>query len=126
MIKKSISTNGAPAAIGPYNQAVVYDHMVYCSGQIAIHPESGELAGSGTVEQMEQVMSNLGEVLKAAGSHWDKVLKCTIYLIDMSEFAAVNEVYGEYFRNEQPAREAVAVAALPKNARVEVSCIAHL
>ncbi|MDG5767332.1 RidA family protein [Balneolales bacterium ANBcel1] len=123
---KLISTRNAPAAIGPYSQASVFDRLVFCSGQIGLNPETGELSESDTAGQMEQVMVNLGEVLKAAGSDWDRVLKCTIYLIDMKEFAAVNEVYGRYFSEEAPAREAVAVAALPKGARVEVSCIAHV
>ncbi len=125
MFKQSVSTIHAPAAIGPYNQAVIYDQLIFCSGQIGLHPETGEMAGSGTEDQMRQVMKNLGEVLKAAGSEWEKVVKCTIYLADMDDFALVNEIYAEYFRAEPPAREAVAVKTLPKNARVEISCIAH-
>ncbi len=125
MFKKTVSTIHAPAAIGPYNQAVNYDQLVFCSGQIGLHPESGEMIAPETDEQMRQVMKNLGEVLKAAGSEWEKVLKCTIYLADMDDFATVNEIYAEYFPVEPPAREAVAVKTLPINARVEVSCIAH-
>ncbi len=125
MFKQTVSTIHAPASIGPYNQAVIYDQLIFCSGQIGLHPETGEMAGPGTAEQMRQVMKNLGEVLKASGSDWEKVLKCTIYLADMEDFALVNEIYAEYFPAEPPAREAVAVKTLPKNGRVEVSCIAH-
>ncbi len=125
MQKHTVSTIHAPAAIGPYNQAVIYDQLVFCSGQIGLHPETGEMAGPETDQQMKQVMKNLGEVLKASGSEWEKVLKCTIYLADMDDFAAVNDMYSEFFPVEPPAREAVAVKTLPKNARVEVSCIAH-
>ncbi|MEX0681506.1 MAG: Rid family detoxifying hydrolase [Balneolales bacterium] len=125
MLKQSINTVDAPAAIGPYTQAVVYDQLIFCSGQIGLDPESGELAGSDTVHQMQQVMNNLGAVLRAAGSDWGRVLKCTIYLIDIQEFSHVNEVYATYFSADPPAREVVAVKNLPKNARVEVSCMAH-
>lgn len=125
MFKKTVSTIHAPAAIGPYNQAVIYDQLVFCSGQIGLDPHTGEMVGSGTEEQMRQVMKNLGEVLKASGSDWEKVLKCTIYLADMDDFALVNEIYATYFRADPPAREAVAVATLPKNSRVEISCMAH-
>ncbi len=125
MFKQTVSTIHAPAAIGPYNQAVIYDQLVFCSGQIGLDPQTGEMAGPGTEEQMQQVMKNLGEVLKASGSDWEKVVKCTIYLADMADFALVNGIYAEYFRAEPPAREAVAVKTLPKNALVEISCIAH-
>ncbi len=125
MQKHTVSTTHAPAAIGPYNQAVIYDQLVFCSGQIGLHPESGEMIGPETDQQMRQVMKNLGEVLKVSGSGWENVLKCTIYLADMNDFAVVNEIYADFFPVEPPAREAVAVKTLPKNARVEVSCIAH-
>ena len=125
MFKQTVSTIHAPAAIGPYHQAVIYDQLVFCSGQIGLHPETGEMVGRDTAAQMKQVMKNLGEVLKASGSDWRKVLKCTIYLADMNDFAEVNEIYAEYFPADPPAREALAVKTLPKNARVEVSCIAH-
>lgn len=125
MFKQTVSTIHAPAAIGPYNQAIIYDQMIFCSGQIGLDPETGEMAGPDTAAQMRQVMKNLGEVLKAAGSDWEKVLKCTIYLADMEDFSEVNDIYAAYFPTEPPAREAVAVRTLPKNARVEVSCIAH-
>ncbi|MFO8028707.1 MAG: RidA family protein [Cyclonatronaceae bacterium] len=125
MFKQTVSTIHAPAAIGPYNQAVIYDQLIFCSGQIGLDPETGEMSGSDTAAQMGQVMKNLGEVLKAAGSDWEKVLKCTIYLADMEDFSEVNDIYAGYFPTEPPAREAVAVRTLPKNARVEISCIAH-
>jgi 2-iminobutanoate/2-iminopropanoate deaminase len=125
MFKQTVSTIHAPAAIGPYNQAVIYDQLVFCSGQIGLDPQTGEMAGSGTGEQMRQVMKNLGEVLKAAGSDWEKVVKCTIYLAEMEDFALVNDIYAEFFRAEPPARETVAVKTLPKNGRIEISCIAH-
>ncbi len=125
MQKHTVSTTNAPAAIGPYNQAVIYDQLVFCSGQIGLHPESGEMIGPDTDQQMRQVMKNLGEVLKASGTEWQNVLKCTIYLADMNDFIVVNDIYADFFPVEPPAREAVAVKTLPKNARVEVSCIAH-
>lgn len=125
MSKQTISTNNAPAAIGPYNQAVIFDQLIFCSGQIALDPQSGEIISNDTEQQMKQVMKNMGEVLKAAGSDWSKVLKSTIYLAEMEDFAAVNTIYGRYFPEDPPAREAVAVKTLPKNARVELSCMAH-
>lgn len=125
MKKQTISTKRAPAAIGPYHQAVIFDSQIFCSGQIGLDPDTGEMIAEDTASQMHQVMKNIGEVIKAAGADWDKVLKCTIYLADMNDFAEVNDIYGRYFPNEPPAREAVAVKTLPKNARVEVSCIAH-
>lgn len=125
MSKHTVTTRRAPAAVGPYNQAVVYDQMVFCSGQIGLLPDSGDMAGQDVSSQLHQTMRNLGEVLKAAGSDWNKVIKCTVYLSDMKDFAEVNEIYGRYFPENPPAREAVAVKSLPKNALVEVSCIAH-
>jgi 2-iminobutanoate/2-iminopropanoate deaminase len=123
-MKKIISTPKAPKAIGPYNQATVHAGIVYCSGQIALDPDSGEFAGDTVSVQTEQVMKNLSEVLKAAGSGFDKVLKCTIFLADMGDFGVVNEIYGRAFPENPPARETVAVKTLPKNALVEISCIA--
>ncbi|MBP3193621.1 RidA family protein [Natronogracilivirga saccharolytica] len=125
MSKHTVTTRRAPAAVGPYNQAVVYDQLVFCSGQIGLLPDSGDMAGQDVSSQLHQTMKNLGEVLKAAGSDWNKVIKCTVYLSDMKDFAEVNEIYGRYFPENPPAREAVAVKSLPKNALVEVSCIAH-
>lgn len=121
----TIQTDKAPEAIGPYSQAVIYNGLVYCSGQIAFHPETMEIVKGGVKKQTEQVMENLGAVLREAGSGFDKVLKCSIFLDDMNDFPAVNEVYGSYFEDNPPARETVAVQTLPKQVLVEISCIAH-
>lgn len=123
-MKKVINTTDAPAAIGPYSQAIVHGGLVYCSGQIPIDPKTGEFAGQTVDVQAEQVMKNIAAVLKAAGSDFNKVIKCTIFLADMGDFAVVNGIYGKYFESEPPARETVAVKTLPKNALVEISCIA--
>lgn len=123
-MKTIVSTPKAPQAIGPYNQAVIYGGLVYCSGQIALDPATGEFAGDTIELQSEQVMNNLAQVLMAAGSDFSKVLKCTIFLADMSDFSVVNEIYGRAFPTNPPARETVAVKTLPKNALVEISCVA--
>ncbi|HCD53534.1 MAG TPA: reactive intermediate/imine deaminase [Balneolaceae bacterium] len=123
--KKIISTTEAPAAIGPYSQAVSCNGMIYCSGQIPLNPETMEIVGETAAEQAEQVMKNLGKVLEAAGSNFSKVVKCSIFLDTMDDFGAVNEVYGGYFDSDPPARETVAVQTLPKNVLVEISCIAY-
>lgn len=120
-----VSTDKAPAAIGPYSQAVIYGDMVYCSGQIALYPESMEIVEGGIREQAEQVMKNLSEVLKAAGSGFEQVVKSTIYLKSMDDFGTVNEIYGSRFPENPPARETVAVKTLPKDVLVEISCIAY-
>lgn len=125
-MKKIISTSKAPAAIGPYSQATLYNGVLYCSGQIPLNPDTMEIVGSTAAEQAEQVMKNLNEVLKEAGTGFSKVLKCSIFLDTMDDFASVNEVYGKYFPNEPPARETVAVQTLPKNVLVEISCIAYV
>ena len=123
---QSIATDKAPAAIGPYSQAVVAGGLLFCSGQIPLDPVSGELV-VGTVEQeTERVMENLRGVLEAAGTDFNHLVKTTIYLTDMSDFAAVNQVYGQYFTNIKPARATVAVAALPRGARVEIEAVAEL
>ena len=121
-----VSTSHAPAAIGPYSQAVVHGGLVYCSGQIALDPESMTIVGEDAATQAEQVMNNLGEVLKAAGSDFSKVIKCSIFLDSMDDFGVVNEVYGTYFEVDPPARETVAVQTLPKQVLVEISCIASV
>lgn len=118
-----IHTDKAPAAIGPYSQAVVAGGMVYTSGQIAINPLTGNVEASDIVGQTEQVMKNLGEVLSAAGSSFENAVKTTCFLADIADFAAFNEVYGKYFTSK-PARSCVAVKALPKNVLVEVEVIA--
>lgn len=124
-MKKIVQTKQAPEAIGPYSQAVVYNGLVYCSGQIALDPPSMQIIGVNAEEQCKQVMKNLGKVLEEAGSSWDKVLKCSIFLKEMSDFSTVNEIYGAYFKQEPPARETFAVKTLPKDVLVEISCIAH-
>ncbi len=120
-----ISTNNAPAAIGPYSQAIVVGNTVYTSGQIAINPASGNIEAADVVGQTEQVMKNLGAVLEAAGSSFEKAIKTTCFLADIADFAAFNEVYGKYF-TEKPARSCVAAKALPKGALVEVEVIAEI
>ena len=126
MNKKTISTNKAPQAIGPYSQAMIYNEQIFCSGQIALNPENMEIVGSTAAEQTKQVMENLKAVLTEAGSDLTKVLKCTIYLKNMDDFGSVNEVYGSYFPENPPARATVEVARLPKDALVEIDCIANL
>jgi 2-iminobutanoate/2-iminopropanoate deaminase len=121
---RPIQSSSAPAAIGPYSQAVVAGNTVYCSGQIALDPQTGSLVGATVAQQAEQVMKNLGAVLAAAGSGFDKVARTTIFLVSMADFAAVNEVYGKSFSNHKPARATVAVKELPKGALVEIDCVA--
>ena len=122
---KKVATSQAPAAIGPYSQAMIVGELVYTSGQIAIDPATGALVSGGVREQTEQVMKNLGAVLEAAGSSYAKAVKTTCFLADIADFAVFNEVYGTYF-TEKPARSCVAVAALPKGALVEVEVIAEV
>ncbi len=122
---KIIHTDAAPAAVGPYSQAVVSGGMVYTAGQIALDPETGALVGGSVVEQARQVMSNLAAVLDAAGSGFEKTVKTTCFLADMDDFAEFNAVYGEYFTGK-PARSCVAVKTLPKGALCEVEVIAEV
>jgi len=120
-----IATNDAPGAIGPYSQAIRAGDLVFCSGQIALDPRTGEVVGAGDVAaQTRQVMDNLAAVLAAAGSGLDAVVKTTIYLADMGDFPTVNQVYGERFPDEPPARATVEVARLPKDVLVEIDAIA--
>lgn len=123
---RAISTPNAPAAIGPYSQAVVAGGFVFASGQIPLDPVTGEFVGATAAEQARQVLANLRAVLDAAGVTWDDVVKTTIYLVDLAEFAAVNAVYGEAFTGTPPARATVQVAALPRGALVEIDCVAAL
>lgn len=123
-MKKIISTPQAPAAIGPYSQAVLAGGVLYTAGQIAIVPETGELDLSNITSETHQVMKNLKAVLSAAEMDFTNVVKCTIFLKDMSQYAEVNEVYAQYFSSNPPAREAVQVSCLPKNVNVEISLIA--
>ena len=120
-----VSTNNAPAAIGPYSQAITVGNFVFTSGQIPINPESGNIEAVGISAQTEQVMKNLGAVLSAAGSSYEKAIKTTCFLSDIADFAAFNEVYAKYF-TEKPARSCVAVKDLPKGALVEVEVIAEI
>lgn len=122
---KKIATDKAPAAIGPYSQAMVAGNLVFTSGQIAINPASGNIEAADVVGQTEQVMKNLGEVLAASGASFASAVKTTCFLADIADFAAFNEVYGKYF-TEKPARSCVAAKALPKGALVEVEVIAEV
>lgn len=124
-MKKIIHTSDAPEAIGPYSQAVVHNGIVYCSGQVGFNPKTMEFAGEDVASQARQVMENLKQVLEEAGSGFPNVIKCSIYLDQMDDFGKVNEIYGEYFPENPPARETIAVDTLPKNAKVEISCIAY-
>ena len=126
-MKEVISTVNAPAAIGPYSQAIAIDKFLFASGQIPINPETGKVEAIGIKAQAEQVMKNVGAVLNAAGTTYGNVVKTTCYLTDMADFDAFNEVYGGYFiENEKPARSCVAVRQLPKNVLCEVEVIAYL
>ena len=123
--KKVISTDKAPKAIGPYNQAIVYDDVIYCSGQIAIDPETNEFIGGDIVAQTNQVFKNIIGLLDACGSDISKVLKCNVYLKNISDFNTVNEIYASYFEGtDYPARSAVEVSNLPKDALIEIEVIA--
>lgn len=122
---KKIATSNAPAAIGPYSQAIIVDKMLYSSGQIPLSPETGEIVGSNITQQCEQVIKNVGAVLEAAGVDYTKVVKTTAFLADMADFAEFNKVYEKYF-TEKPARSCVAVKTLPKEVLCEIEVIAYL
>ena len=124
MEKRIINTPDAPEPIGPYNQAILAGNMLFISGQVAINPKNNTVEARDIFEEAHQVMHNLRAVLHAAGLDFKHVVKTTIFLTDMSFFTSVNEVYGKYFTGEFPARETVAVKALPKNVNVEISMIA--
>ena len=120
-----VQTAAAPAAIGPYSQAIVAGGLVHCSGQIAIDPQTGEIPEAEVGPQTERVLRNLRGVLEAAGSSLERVVKCNVYLLDMADFAAMNEVYGRFFAGQAPpARACVQVARLPRDVRVEIDCVA--
>jgi 2-iminobutanoate/2-iminopropanoate deaminase len=123
-MKETVSTEKAPGAIGPYSQAVKAGGMVFCSGQIPIDPNTGEFVSDVVSEQTEQVLRNLTEVLKAAGSSLENVVKTTVFLADMNDFVEMNEIYGKYFSDHKPARATVQAARLPRDAKVEIECIA--
>jgi len=119
-----IATDAAPKAIGPYSQAIALEQLIFTAGQVALDPNSGELVGRTTAEQTEQVFANLKAVLEAAGTSLGNVVKTTVYLADMADFAQMNEVYAKHFGTHKPARSTVQAAGLPKNARVEIDVIA--
>src|SRR3982750_4357204 len=119
-----VSTEAAPGAIGPYSQAIKTNGLVFCSGQIPIDPTTGEFAADDVAGQTEQVLKNLDAVLAAAGSGLARVIKTTVFLADMNDFAAMNEVYSRFFSDNKPARATVQAARLPRDARVEIECIA--
>lgn len=121
---KQVHSDAAPAAIGPYSQAIVHGGLVYCSGQIALDPDSGALVEGDVQAEARLVLKNLSAVLKAAGSSLDRAIKVTVFLKDLSDFAAVNQVYTEAFGDHRPARACVEVARLPRDVRVEIDCIA--
>jgi 2-iminobutanoate/2-iminopropanoate deaminase len=123
-VKEIIQTDHAPNAIGPYSQAVKANGFVFASGQIPTNPETGQFVIGGIAEQTEQVLKNLAAVLEAAGSGLDQVVKTTVFLVDMQEFAAMNEVYGRFFKEAPPARATVEAARLPRDARGEIEAIA--
>ena len=122
--RERIATTGAPAAIGPYSQAIASGNLVFASGQIALDPVSGQLVEGDVQAQTRQALENLSAVLQAAGSSLGQVVKTTVFLTSMTNFAAMNEIYGQYFTGEPPARSTIAVAELPRNALVEVEAIA--
>jgi len=124
-MKQIIQTENAPAPVGPYNQAVIANGILYVSGQIAINPETGELETGGIKSETERVMQNIAGVLAEANTTFENVIKCTIFMTDMGNYAAINEVYSRYFNDDTaPAREAVEVSNLPKYVKVEISCMA--
>lgn len=125
-MKRSVSTNNAPKAIGPYNQAIISNGFVFLSGQIPLVPSTGEIVGNSITEQAHQVLKNLGAVLEASGCSFDDVVKTTCYLKSMNEFPLLNDVYSQYFRNNPPARATVEVSRLPKDVLVEIDAIAVL
>jgi len=123
-LKESIHTEHAPQAIGPYSQAIKANGLIFASGQIPIDPQTGQFVGGGIQEQTEQVFKNLAAVLEAAGSSLERIVKTTVFLADMQEFGAMNEVYGRFFSTNPPARATVEAARLPRDARVEIEAIA--
>lgn len=124
--RESVTALGAPAAIGPYSHAVRSGGLLFCSGQVALDPESGELTGDGAAEQARRCLENLTAVCSAAGASLADAVRVTVYLLDMADFADVNETYGTYFEADPPARVTVAVAGLPKGARVEIDAVVAL
>jgi 2-iminobutanoate/2-iminopropanoate deaminase len=126
MTRRAVSTEGAPAAVGPYSQGIVVDGLLFCAGQAALDPPTGNLVEGGIEPETERVMANLTAVLDAAGVTWNDVVKTTIFLVDMADFGTVNSIYGRYVGDPPPARSTVGVAALPKGAHVEIEAIARV
>jgi len=124
LLREPVKTPHAPAALGPYSQAIKAGGFVYVSGQVPIDPETGEFVAGGIAEQTDRVLKNVAAVLEAAGSGLDKVVKTTVFLADMDEFAAMNEVYAKFFKDAPPARATVQAARLPRDARVEIEAVA--
>jgi len=123
-MSEAVSTENAPGAIGPYSQAIKANGMIFCSGQIPIDPGTGQFVSDDVAAQTEQVLKNLDAVLQAAGAGLGSVVKTTVFLADMNDFAAMNEVYGKFFSDNKPARATVQAARLPRDAKVEIECIA--
>lgn len=121
-----ISTDQSPAAIGPYSQAVKCGNLLFCSGQIPLDPITGEMVAGGITAQAERVMNNIAAMLNAAGADFTDIIKTTVFLVDMADFAAVNEIYGRRFQSHKPARSTIAVKDLPRNALLEIEVIASL
>ena len=126
LMRSIVNSERAPAPVGPYSHAVVCQGVVYCSGQLGLDPDTGRLVEGGTVPETRQSLQNLKAVLESAGSDISKVLRCNIYVIDLSDFTQVNSVYSEYFPSSPPSRTTVQVAALPKGGRVEIDAIAEV
>lgn len=125
MTRQQIATGGAPAAVGPYSQAIAADGWVFCAGQLGLDPASGSLVEGGVAAQAERALKNLAAVLDAAGATMADVVKTTVFLADIGDFAAVNEVYAPFFPDPPPARSTFAVGALPRGARIEIEAIAR-
>lgn len=125
-MREAIVTPAAPSAIGPYSQAIKAGDFLFVSGQIALHPGTGTLIDGGIQDQTHRVLQNVGAILTAAGTSFDQVVKTTVYLVDMSEFAAMNEVYGTYFPAPAPARATIQAARLPRDVRVEIDVVAYV
>ena len=125
-MRQAIATDQAPKAIGPYSQAIIAGNLLYCSGQIPLDPATGALVQGDLAAQTRRVLDNVGAILAAAGTGFDRVVKTTVFLADMNDFAAMNEVYATYFTSPAPARSTVAAAGLPKGARIEIEVIAAL
>ena len=125
-MRESVHTNEAPVAIGPYSQAVRAGSLIFVSGQIPIDPATGQVVEGDVTTQTHRVMCSLGAILQAAGASYDQVVRTTIFLTDLADFAQVNEAYGSYFSDPAPTRATVQVAALPKDVRIEIDAIAHL